>query len=166
MEVEEIINKMRKDSNFEVKKPCGYPTVMNGHVLPEDLKEFYRLCGGVDCYVNYGGFPISILSPMEVKLSNLVLLGKKYSEDISSSWYLIADAQDGNYISIDFGPSRLGRCYESFEYSHAVVGNCPIISLSFTELLYNLFKYKGDYFFWKNNNEFVNLGDAYDERSL
>lgn len=161
MDIEKIIHQMRKDSNFEVKKPSGYPSVMSGHVLPNDLKEFYRICGGIDCYVNDGAFPINILSPMEVKPSNLALLGENYPEDISSSWYLIADALDGNYISIDFAPLRLGKCYESFEYSHAVAGNCPIISLSFTELLNNLFKYKGDYFFWKNNNEFVNLGDAY-----
>lgn len=126
------------------------------------MKEFYRLCGGVDCYIEYGGFPIEILSPIHVKKANLSLLGKEYEEDISSSWYLIADAEDGNYITIDCNPSRLGRCYESFEYSHAVVGNCPIIAFSFTELLHKILSYQGDYFFWKDNANGIVYRDAYD----
>ena len=160
MDIERIIDLIRKDSNFEVKQPCGYPQVLKGHVLPDDLKEFYRLCGGIDFYIEYGGYPINILDPKDVRPANIALLGKNYDEDISSSWYLIADALDGNYVSIDFGPFRLGRCYESFEYSHAVAGNCPIIALSFGELLENLLGYKEDYFFWKEN-KFTSLGDAY-----
>ncbi|RKD30686.1 SMI1/KNR4 family protein [Lacrimispora algidixylanolytica] len=162
MDIKEIIFEFKKDNNFEVKDPCGYPTLNNGHVLPDDMKEFYSICGGIVCYIEYGGFPIEILSPINVKQANPILVGEECEEDISSSWYLIADAEDGNYISIDCDPSRLGRCYESFEYSHAVAGNCPIIDLSFTELLNNIFNYKGDYFFWKDNPSFSMHGDAYD----
>lgn len=161
MNIKEIILEFKNHKNFEVKDTCGYPTLNNGHVLPDDMKEFYSICGGIICYIEAGGFPIEIFSPINVKQANLLLLGKEYEEDISSSWYLIADAEDGNYISIDCNSSRLGRCYESFEYSHAVAGNCPIIALSFTELLYNIFSYKGDYFFWKDNSNFIVHGDAY-----
>ncbi|WP_313584977.1 SMI1/KNR4 family protein [Lacrimispora sp.] len=162
MDIKEIIFEFKKDNNFEIKDPCGYPILKNGHVLPDDMKEFYSICGGIVCYIERGGFPIEILSPINVKHANLLLVGEEYEEDISSSWYLIADAEDGNYISIDCDPSRLGRCYESFEYSHAVAGNCPIIAMSFTELLNNIFSYKGDYFFWKDNPSFLVHGDAYD----
>ncbi|WP_051153103.1 SMI1/KNR4 family protein [Lacrimispora indolis] len=125
--IEEIIFEFKKHKNFEVKDPCGYPTLNNGHVLPDDMKEFYTICGGIVCYIEYGGFPIEILSPMDVKHVNPLLVGEEYEEAISSSWYLNADAEDGNYISIDCDPSRHGRCYESFEYSHAVTGNLPIM---------------------------------------
>jgi hypothetical protein len=124
------------------------------------------LCGGIYFYKEDGGFPINILNPTDVKPSNLALLGESYEEDISSLWYLIADALDGNYISIDFNPSRLGRCYESFEYSHAVAGNCPIVALSFEQLLNSLIEYKGDYFFWKDNDKFDSLGDAYKDKKV
>ncbi len=160
MDIERLIIQMSKDSNYEVKKPNGQPSILDGHVLPDDLQEFYRLCGGVSCYIASGGFPINVLAPAEVKPANLELIGESCPNDISSSWYLIADALDGNYISIDFAPERLGRCYESFEYSHAVAGNCPIVALSFTQFLQNLFDYKGDYFFWKDINH-SDLGDAY-----
>ena len=55
----------------------------------------------------------------------------------------------------------MGICYESFEYSHALKNNCPIIAKSFTELLLNIYKYSGDYFFWKEENA-EDYGDAYD----
>lgn len=162
MNIQEIIRELKSSNNFIVKEPCGYPILNNGHVLPDDMKEFFRLCGGIVCYTEEGGFPIEILSPSNVKQANLVLLGNEYKEDISSSWYLIADAEDGNYISIDCDLSRIGKCYESFIYKHAAAGNCPVIALSFTELLINIYNYKGDYFFWKDNPEFIVHGDAYD----
>ena len=162
MGIKEVIQKFQASNNFSVKEPCGYPILNNGHVLPSDMKEFYSLCGGIVCYTEEGGFPMEILSPSDVRQANLALLGNEYKEDISSAWYLIVDAEDRNYISIDCDISRNGKCYESFQYSHAAAGNCPIIALSFTELLNNIYNYKGDYFFWKDNPEFLGHGDAYD----
>jgi len=161
MKLKEIIHQLKISSNFIVNEPCGYPEIKDGYVLPDDIREFYSICGGIMCYTQYGGFPIEILKPSNVKLSNIALLGKHYEEDISSSWHLIADALDGNFISVDFEPTRLGRCYESFAYSHAVANNCPMIALSFTELLYSIYKYTGDYFFWLDNPRFIGYGDAY-----
>lgn len=163
MNIKEILSELRNNNNFKIKPPCGYPKLKAGHVLPDDLKEFYDICGGIDCYTEDGGFPIEILSPNNFKQANVLLLGEEYDDDISSSWYVIVDAEDGNYITIDCNPNRIGKCYESFEYSHAIRGNCPIVALSFTELLNNVFKYKGDYFFWKDNPNFVSHGDAYEE---
>lgn len=162
MDINKMILELKKSNNFQVKDPCGFPTLNNGHILPDDLREFYTICGGLICYIECGGFPVEILSPINVKQANPLLLGKAYEQDISSSWYLIADAEDGNYISIDCNSTRLGRCYESFEYSHAVAGKCPIVAFSFTELLNNIFSYKGGYFFWKDNPGFTVQGDAYD----
>lgn len=161
MEIKKIVSKMESSNNFKVNKPCGLPNILEKHLLPDDVKTFYNLCGGVECYIESGGFPLVILPPKEIKLSNIVLLGNDHKDDISSSWYLIVDAYDGNYLSIDFDRKRVGKCYESFEYSHAVKDNCPIIARSFTELLINIFDYCGDYFFWKDNEKFSCYGDAY-----
>lgn len=160
MEIEQILAEMKRNSNFEVKEPSGLPIISGNHEMPEDIKKFYSLCGGIECYIDDGGFPLEILEPTKVMLSNLVLLGQEYEEDISSSWYTIVNAEDGNYISIDFGSKRSGWCYESFEYSHAVKDNCPIIAKSFTELLLNIFRYTGDYFFWREEGA-EDYGDAY-----
>ncbi len=161
MEIEHVLKEIRGNDNFQVKEPCGLPVISGNHEMPEDIKRFYSLCGGIECYVNYGGFPIKILEPTKVRLSNLVILGELYDDDLSSSWYTIVDAEDGNYVSIDFNSNRMGICYESFEYSHALKNNCPIIAKSFTELLLNIYKYSGDYFFWKEENA-EDYGDAYD----
>lgn len=162
MNIGKIVEEIKKDANFEVMPACGYPKLKKGHVLPEDLKEFYSVCGGIKCYIKQGGFPMEIMSPDKLKQANMLLLGNEYADDISSSWYVIADAEDGNYITIDCERARLGKCYESFEYTHAVAGNCSVVALSFEELLNNIYQYKGDYFFWKDNPLFVSHGDAYD----
>lgn len=162
MNIKDLFKTLGNLSNFEIKPPCGFPKLKEGHVLPDDLKEFYTMCGGINCYTEEGGFPIEILSPSNFTQANKLLLGEEYDDDISSSWYVIVDAEDGNYITIDCDPKRIGKCYESFEYRHAVVGNCPIIALSFTELLNNIITYKGDYFFWKDDLKFVSYGDAYE----
>lgn len=161
MKIEEILIKIRNSDNFEVKEPCGFPKIIGNHKIPEDVKKFYSLCGGINCYVKYGAFPLTILEPSKIKLANLALIGEQVETDISSSWYLIVDAEDGNFISIDFDSKRSGWCYESFEYSHGIKGNCPIIAKSFTELLMHIFSYSGDYFFWKDEN-IKQYGDAYD----
>ncbi len=163
MNIQEVMKKIRSNDNFEIKPPCGLPILKSGHVLPDDLKEFYQICGGIDCYIEDGGFPMQILAPNKFELANKLLLGEEYVDDISSSWYVIVDAEDGNYISIDCNANRIGKCYESFEYSHAIRGNCPVIALSFTELLDSIVNYKGDYFFWKDNLDFTSYGDAYDK---
>ena len=162
MNICELIREFRKNPNFEVKEPIGFPMLKKGHIIPKDMKEFYSICGGIICYVEEGGFPMEILSPVDIRHANSVLIGEECENDISYTWYLIADAEDGNYISIDCSESRLGRCYESFEYSHAVKGHCPVIAMSFTELLVRILNYKGDYFFWKDNPQFNVHGDAYD----
>lgn len=161
MEIESILEKMRASDRFLVKEPKGKPVINEKHFVSSDVEKFHQLCGGIECYADGSAFSIRILSPEEVSQANLVLLGEEFDEDISSSWYLIADAEDQNYISIDFSKERNGRCYESFVETHALKDNCPIIARSFTELLLYILTYEGDYFYWKDNDNFVGYGDAY-----
>lgn len=60
--------------------------------------------------------------------------------------------------------NRLGYCYDSFWDRYGVVGEQPIIANSFTELLEQLFKGKGGYYYWLQDN-FECIGDAYDNLS-
>ena len=161
MELNVIIEKMKENENFIVREPKGKPQIKGKHILPEDVVAFYEMCGGIECYVKGEAYPIRILAPEEVVQANPVLVGEECEEDISSSWYLIADAEDGNYISIDFDKERNGRCYESFFDTHALRDNCPVVARSFTEFLKHLLEYKGDYFYWLENDAFEGYGDAY-----
>lgn len=162
MTINECIEELNLgNGDWHMKSPSGLPVVEPSHRLPDDLVEFYKYYGGGDFFNNSPAFPVRILPPMEVIPSNIKITGKQYHYDMSSSWYVIADAGDGNFVSIDFDENRQGLCYESFEYSHAVAGSCPIISECFASFLTMLINYKGDYFFWKDQG-FTPIGDAYE----
>jgi len=177
MVLSEILDEMRKSKDFHVKElgtdSPTFPCVHEGNVLPDDVIEFYKLCNGVLCYVDEydedleeGGFPLEIL-PSEKVLESFKVIGGNAETDRTkeymSSWYVIADCLDGNYITIDFAPDRLGRCYESFEYTHGSIGDCKIVAHSFTEFLQHLLEYSGGFFYWEDNPDFTSYGDAFDK---
>jgi hypothetical protein len=177
MNISEILSVMKRSNDFNVrpkKSNAKLPLVENGHILPDDVIKFYSLCDGIDCYIgdydeDNGGFPIDILPAEKVvpskKAINAGLCIDKVIE-ITSSWYVIADCGDGNYITIDFDKNRLGRCYESFEYTHGSIGDCKIVARSFTEFLEHLIKYDGGFFYWDENPNFSSYGDAFDDLQM
>lgn len=162
MKVKDLIELVKKMNDCEVQPPNGYPVFCNEeHHLPDDLKEFYTLCGGLGLFLE-SDYPIYIVSPQEFVLANPVIVGELCSEDISSEWYIIADDKNGQYITIDFASERLGRCYDSFWDRHGLVGNCPIIAHTFSEFLFHVIKNSGAYWYWLQD-DYQSLGDAYDE---
>ena len=110
-------------------------------------------------------YTYEILPPHRFHIANEVLcpsawMEAEWQKDISSDWYLIASDAEGQYLTIDLHPQRLGRCYDSFIGHHAIKGFCPIIARSFSELLERLWLNKGNYPYWLD--EAFSLGDAYD----
>lgn len=103
-----------------------------------------------------------IVPPEEFTLSNPVIIGEPAEEDISSHGYIVGHGGNGDYISIDLHQDRLGKCYDSFWDRHGVVGDCPVIANSFTELLERLVQNSGERWYWLNE-DFKSLGDAYDD---
>lgn len=160
MDIEELIKKISKMNNCKIEPANQMPILKNGHKLPEDLKKFYELCGGIELFKN-SNYKISIMSPQEFKLANPIIVGELCEEDISSEWYIIAKDINGEYITIDLNYDRLGKCYDSFWDRHGVVGECSIIALSFFELLEKLVKSNGEYYYWLEDN-YMPYGDAYD----
>lgn len=162
MKVKDLIELLKKESDCEVRPPSGYPTLFNdNHHLPEDLNEFYTLCGGLGLFLK-SDYPIYIVSPQEFVLANPIIIEELCPEDISSEWYIIADDKNGQYITIDLSPERFGRCYDSFWDRHGLVGDCPIIARTFSELLYNIINSRGEHWYWLQD-DFQPFGDAYDE---
>jgi hypothetical protein len=112
--------------------------------------------------------PVWILPPEHVIVANPVIVkgltkesDPEAADDITWSWYLLARTHGNDYISIDLHPERLGRCYESFAVTHGAPGECPIIALSFTNLLIDLLANEGRREYW-TEPDFKYLGDAYD----
>jgi hypothetical protein len=147
-----------------VNSPQGLPRVDESHVLPADVLEFYTLCGGLSLFAE-SDYPYTIVSPNEFVRATPIIVGNLWQEredDISSDWYIVASDPDGQYLTIDLSPQRLGRCYDSFIGRHAAPGYCPIIGTSFTDLLNRLVENRGQYPYWLAPS-FSSLGDAYDE---
>ncbi|MEH7356653.1 SMI1/KNR4 family protein [Neobacillus drentensis] len=161
MEIQLLINKVKSFPNCKVHSPSGYPVIEKGHLLPNDLYDFYRICGGIELFIDceYG---ITIVSPKEFVLANPVIIGEKAEYDISSNWYIIGRDRNNDYLTIDLNKSRLGRCYDSNWEIHGVAGSCPVIANCFTELLERLVMINGKHWYWLQDN-FTSLGDAYDE---
>ena len=161
MNIYEIIKMIKEDKQCEVYVPCGEPMMRKEDKLPDDIKVFYELCGGIRFFKG-SKFEFIVVPPNEVILANPVIVGELCEEDISSKWYIICKDLEENYITFDSSVERNGRCYDSFWDRHGVVGECAVVALSFSELLINLYKSKGEQLFWLADS-FKNLGDAYDE---
>ena len=146
--------------NCIVKSPSLLPMLEEGHSMPTDLLEFYELCGGIIFYSN-SLYTIEIVPPNEFLLTNPVILGQRYDDDISTDWYIVAKSGSEQLITIDMNKERLGRCYDSFYDRHGIVGSCPVIATSFTDLLERVIENQGKYWYWLSK-DFVSLGDAYD----
>lgn len=160
MDIRQLISNIRNNPNCTVYPPSGLPVVNEYHVLPDDLRTFYEICGGLRLF-SKSDYPVSIVSSKDVALANPVIVGELYEDDISSTWYVIAKDGNGEHLTIDLSKERLGRCYDSFFDRHGVAGSCPIIARSFTDLLLRLFENKGQYWYWLQP-DLVSLGDAYD----
>lgn len=156
-----LLDIIKDNSNCHINSSCGQPLLRKGEVLPDDLKMFYEKCGGV--VFNNTRFQFEIVSPKEMVLINPIIVGELCKEDISSEWYIIGRDIENNYISIDLGGKRLGRCYDSFWDRHGVVGACSIIARSFTELLWNFIYNQGEDIPYWLGEDFDYIGDAYDD---
>jgi hypothetical protein len=166
MAVHELLNRIRLTPGCTVDPPAGLPVVQEGHVLPNDLHEFYEECGGLCLFEHVThGYRVCIVPPTQVKLANPVIFGNLAEQsdkhEISWTWYIIARDDNHEYVTIDLSQERLGRCYDSFFDRHAMHGDCPIIALSFTDLLTRLYANKGRSPYWQRS-DFQILGDAYE----
>jgi hypothetical protein len=155
-----LISNLQSTAACHVEARRGRPLLGSGHVLPSDLAEFYDRCGGATLFVS-APYSATILPPERLVLANPVIVGRQFEEDISASWYLIMEDANGNYVSIDLHPKRLGRCYESFFDTHGVAGSCPTVARTFESLLAQLLAGKGERWFWMQPG-FEPLSDAYD----
>lgn len=160
-----LLEMIRNSKSCIVFPSSGMPQISGKHSLPEDLKEFYMECGGIKFFVD-SDYAIEIVGPDKLVLSNPVILPEGWEEDvpeddISNDWYIVAEAGPEQRISIDLGKNRVGKCYDSFWDIHASPGDCPVLALSFSELLEKIFSCKGEYWFWLAS-DFSSLGDAYD----
>ena len=168
IDIKEVLIRIKKNNDCFIYPPQGLPNVGSDHILPDDLRMFYQLCGGVSLFSS-SAYSINIVSPNKFLLANPVIFTGVSEEDlyaskgdISWSWYLIGKGENGQFITIDLAKDRLGRCYDSFWDCHAMPGSSQIIAKSFTEMLLRLVENQGKHWYWLQPH-FTPYGDAYDE---
>lgn len=160
-ELERAIEQIRRTEGCEVWPPRGQPTLRSADSVPEDLADFYRLCGGVHLF-RHSSYPFKIVGPEEFVRTNPEIVGMDCPDDISDSWYIVGRGGREEVVSIDCAIARLGRCYDSFWDRHGVAGDCRVVAKSFTELIRRLLDNRGGYWYWLVEGG-VGYGDAYDE---
>lgn len=167
MNIEHLIEKIRKYENCKILPPSGLPSVEDGNVLPSDVIRFYELCGGVELYKNKD-YCVEFVKPTEfVPISPLIWDAEiinsarnVFEVKVATSWYRAVNLGDSNFIAIDLNPIKSGRCYKAFWDSYAVKDETPIIANSFTELLSQFIDNNGEYWYFMQD-DFVSYGDAY-----
>ncbi|WP_034341913.1 SMI1/KNR4 family protein [Deinococcus misasensis] len=160
MLIDRLIRQLKTDPQHKVSRPRMYELfMMRGEVLPYDLRWFYNQCGEVRLFFRQERY-LTLLEPTDLVQANLKITGKDYEYDISSYWYVFAQDADGEYLSIDLHPERLGHIYDTNHVNHALEGYTPIIALSFSEFLERTLESRPNYY-WLNR-EFRGYGDAYD----
>ncbi len=162
--LDHLLEQLDERRDCRLLSPAGHPRLGPGHVLPDDLREFYDRCGGATVRVGHP-YGLDLRAPDQLVLSNSLVAGQEAvpAGDISESWYVVASGVGSgiDLISIDLHPDRLGRCYDSFWDVHASPGNCDVVATSFTDLLRRALLSEADSWWW-TEDPFEGLGDAYD----
>jgi antitoxin YokJ len=127
--------------------------------LPEDLEEYFRLCGGAELFQGTPT-PLRLGGPMELVPADPLIHGRPV-DSITARWYVIGRRSDEAFMTIDLDPARLGRVYDSSWDHHGIEGNCPIIARSFTELIETIVARQSGLPWW-GEPSWPSLGDAFD----
>ena len=133
-------------SDCRLLPPAEPMRVLDGLVLPDDLRGFHSRCGGavlfagaeLPWFVGVAGCVVAA-SPRLLTPQMAASLAVEYPEDLTNGCYVIADggrssSTDPNIV-IDLHPDRLGRCYLAMWDTYGVVGEMPVVALSIGELL-------------------------------
>ena len=160
--VQRILKAISESKDCLLLKREHHVNVDVGYLLPDDLRYYLENYNSIIFWEN-SEYSVKIVGIEDFKKANPVIIGEEVPDDISNNWFIIAD-DNPQFITIDLFKERLGKCYDSFWDRYGVVGEQPIIANSFTELLEQLFKGKGGYYYWLQDN-FEYIGDAYDNLS-
>ncbi|WP_199415107.1 SMI1/KNR4 family protein [Chitinophaga silvisoli] len=129
--------------------------------LPDDLKYYLEHYSAIR-FFPATDYSIRIVGLPGFQRANPVIVGEEAPDDVSHYWYIIAEDGNTQYITIDIGVDRQGRCYDSFWDRHGLPGEQVVVAKSFTELLERLYAARGGRWFWLEDS-FENYGDAYDQ---
>jgi hypothetical protein len=144
-----VVDLIGRRDDCVVHEPQGSPAVEPPLRLPDDVRRFYELCGGMVLFRD-SATPWRVLAPGELVLAARRLLAEEEAEqvladapdDVASTTVVFADQGGGatdEHVVVDLHPTRLGRYYATFWDSFGLVGELPIIATSVADALRWLF---------------------------
>lgn len=161
MEIDVLLRRLGGLADCELEPPAGRPKA-GAYALPGDLAEFYDRFGGALIHAQ-SAYPTRILPPGALEPTDAMMWAEGEEPDLPTpSWFLVADDNSGNYVSIDLSPDRLGWCYDTQIGCYGDPGGCMVVARSFTEYLRRTLDGGGGRYYWLQEG-FVPYGDAYDE---
>jgi hypothetical protein len=75
MNVVSLVETVRSATDCDVHEPAGSPVLEWGLSLPDDLRRFYKVCGGIELYRS-GKHPIEVVSPSRFLRANPIIIGQ------------------------------------------------------------------------------------------
>src|SRR5690348_12885054 len=134
MDLADLLDRIARDPDCVIFPAVGLPNMDSSHTMPEDVRAFYNHCGGL-VIARGSPYEARIVVPEKCVQANNIILGRfadvareQQSEDPSWNWYIIAEVENGNFLSIDFGRTHNGRCYDSFDETYGLVGQMPVVA--------------------------------------
>lgn len=142
--IRDLVSIISQDARCVVHPHSGTTAATAVQNAPDDVREFYDLCDGIEL------FPDSEYPYRIVRSSEFVNISQDIYEpcmcddqSISDEWFLIAESWNTDPISIDLSVERQGMCCDCYLGS-----DFHVISPSFYELLKGLYENAGGYHFW------------------
>lgn len=114
MDIQELISVIENNVECTVFKPSGLPELPSLALkIPQDLKRFYELCGGIVLFPDRS-YSFEIVSVENLKRANPIIAKTEGEDDKSYNWFIISKSGDGQYVTIDLSEMNNGKCYDSF----------------------------------------------------
>ncbi|OKI49333.1 SMI1/KNR4 family protein [Micromonospora sp. CB01531] len=167
-ELRDLLDRIARTHGCSVLPPTGGAVAGRGHRVPDNLREFYQLCGGAwlfrDAPYQWRVCGPDDLVPASPRLLTEAIAREIETEvpaDLTNGCYVIADgggAATDPHIVIDLHPTRAGRCYLVGWDTYGLVGEMPVVATSVLELLRWLLSTDG-----ANPTLAPTQGDAYDQ---
>ncbi|MEU9741173.1 SMI1/KNR4 family protein [Micromonospora chersina] len=163
----DLLDRIACTHGCSILPPTGGAVAGRGHRIPDDLREFYELCGGAWLFRD-GPYRWRVCGPDELVPASPRLLTEAIArevmteapEDLTNGCYAVADgggAATDPHVVIDLHPTRAGRSYLVGSETYGLVGEMPVVATSVPELLRWLLSTDG-----ANPTLATSQGDAYD----
>lgn len=148
MTLASLLHSVAAHPDCAVLPPRGQPRLRPGHRLPDELREFFSTCGGLELFRS-SAYGVRVVAPHEFVPSNPIQLGEPAEELPCASWYVLAMGPGrSDVVAIDLDEARYGFIIDAFFDHYGVEGESPVIALTLKEFVERCLATKGDHWYW------------------